>query len=109
MVDDLVEPKPGPGWRLNPHNRDGWECEQYFAADGECIAVVEGPDGDDAPSYPHAFDPVEKVWKRGGAYRGLVEAKAWAERIAGISPRKSDEDTGVPHHPMVGRYPSERF
>lgn len=106
---DVEAPRPGAGWQLNPHSSDRWEIEQYFSDDGECIAVVDGAIYDDAPSYPHAFDPIDGLWKRGGPRTSTVEAKAWAERVAGIRPLLPGESSGIAHHPLVGRDPSVRL
>ena len=97
------------GWALNPHSSDDWEIEQFFADDGQCIMTVEGPTCNGAAIYAHALDPSDRLWKRGGAHRDRPSAKAWAERIAGLSPRKLNEYVGTSHHPLVGRHPSDRF
>lgn len=100
---------PPPGWNLHPKSRGDWELEQYFADDGKCIATVERSNGESAMSFPRAFDPIDKLWKRGGAFKGKDEAKLWAERIAGVSPPKPGEFTGTPSRPVAGVHPATRM
>jgi hypothetical protein len=99
----------GLGWRINPNFGGDWECEQYFAADGKCIATVECA-GPEMHPYPHAFDSVRKMWVRGVAFRDLMSAKAWAERIAGLHPQKPGDDReGDGSHPIAGLDPATRI
>jgi hypothetical protein len=87
------------GWQLNPKSTEDWENEDYVADDGEHIAMVETFS---YGSYPHARDPATGEWRRGGCFESVVEAKAWAERIAGVHPRKPGEFEGQPSSPIAG-------
>jgi hypothetical protein len=90
------------GWQLNPFSTETWENEDYVADDGQHIARVETFEEQGPRFYPHAFDPVAKQWVRGGCFGDLPNAKAWAERHAGISPLKPGEPNGAPFAPSVG-------
>lgn len=109
-TNDIGKAAPAIGWRLIAFRDDeDWEVERYVTADDEIIAVVEGLLYDGAPKYPHAFDPAGRVWRRGGAFADTPSAKGWAERIAGLAPRRPEDGNEQPHHPLSGVHPSVRM
>lgn len=72
-------------WQPNPEypQMDGLVDDQT----GLILATVE-QFYDDGPTYPTAFDPRTSRWERGGPMRDAVEARLWAERVAGLHPLK---------------------
>ncbi|MGJ5075479.1 hypothetical protein [Bradyrhizobium oligotrophicum] len=78
--------EPTTGWLQNPHYP---ECEEYVDDRGQHIAAVEDFG---YACYPRAYNPKDQRWERGGAYQDRVEAKLWAERVAGIHPTKPGDE-----------------
>jgi hypothetical protein len=76
-------------WQPNPNSTDRWQCDELVTERGEHIARLE--DFGHA-AYPTAFNAATGTWERGGAYSDRVEAMLWAERIAGLHPRKAGDE-----------------
>lgn len=73
-------------WQQNPYYL---ECEELVTETGLHIARIEDFG---YACYPMAFNPATRNWERGGAFHDGVEAKLWAERMAGEHPLKRGDE-----------------
>lgn len=78
-------------WQPNPLNPD-YTDDILVTDDGNVIARVERFYDEDGPSYPCAVNVVTQNLERGGAMTCHVEAKLWAERVAGLHPVKPGDE-----------------
>ena len=81
-----VYQEPKTGWLQNPGYA---ECEEYVDHRGYHIAMVEEFS---YGAYPTALNAATGNWERGGHFRSGVEAKLWAERVAGVHPVKPGDE-----------------
>lgn len=76
-------------WQINPYSRENWHCEILVDDDGGVIGIFEDFG---YATYPTALNAKTKNWERGGPHLDGVEAKAWAERVAGLHPTKPGDE-----------------
>lgn len=68
---------------------DGYMVDDLITNDGTAIARIEVFW---YASYPCAINAKTGNLERGGAYHDEVEARLWAERIAGLHPKKPTDE-----------------
>lgn len=81
-------------WQPNPRYE---EQDRLIDDDGVVLAVVE-QFYDDGPAYPTAIDARTGLLERGGPMNCPVEARLWAERVAGLHPRQEGDDRPPFYH-----------
>lgn len=79
-------------WQINPHSRENWNCKILVDDDGGIIGICEDFG---YAVYPTALNAKTHNWERGGPHLDGVEAKAWAERVAGLHPTKPSDETAA--------------
>jgi hypothetical protein len=85
-----MTPKQQPGWTANPHTTKHHESDDILiGSDGANLARVEDFG---YACYPCAISAKTGNLERGGPMRDRVEAKLWAERVAGLHPNKPGDE-----------------